>query len=501
MSKLETALIIYPNQLFEYQHLPGVDVVYVVEEPLFFGTDEEYPIAFHKQKLVMQRAAMRRYVEEHLWPNDVSVEYIELHQLSHTSDILMIAQKAGVNMVQMFDPNDYAIEKRLHDALETIVESPFELKVLPSPSFMLRRGEVEEYFEGQTAFKFAPFYQWQRERFNILIDKKYKPVGGKWSFDTENRKALPVGHVPPGFASFGDNNYVKEATKWVEKRFPNNPGNLESFLWPTNHQEAKRWLSEFIAERISDFGPYEDAIDGQAMLLYHSGISAPLNCGLITPVEVIEAALAAHNKKPVPMPSLEGFIRQIIGWREYVRALYVLNGVEMRNSNKLENHRQLNSAWWTGDLGVPPVDDVIKKVNNHAYAHHIERLMVVGNFMLLCDIDPTEVYKWYMSLFIDAYDWVMVPNVYGMSQFSDLGSMVTKPYISGSKYILNMSHYQKDLWCDIWDGLFWQFVEKHQELLLANPRTSMMPHTLKRLNPDHHRIIGYRAKDFLDSIS
>lgn len=501
MSKFESALLIYPHQLFDVEHLPSVDVVYVIEEPLLFGTDEQYPNSFHKQKLVMHRAAMRRYVEEHLWPNNINVEYIELHQIAQTSDILMIAQKAGVNMVQMFDPADYAIEKRLHEALETVLESPFELKVLPSPSFMLRRGEVEEYFEGQDKYRFTPFYQWQRERFNILIDKRYKPIGGKWSFDTENRKALPVGHVPPGFASFGDSEYVKEAIKWVEKRFPDNPGNLDNFLWPTDHQEAKRWLDEFIKERLANFGPYEDAIDGQAMLLYHSGVSAPLNCGLLTPLQVVEAVLDYYAKESVPMASLEGFIRQVIGWREYIRALYVLNGTDMRNSNKLEQTRLLNGSWWDGTLGIPPVDDVIKKVNNHAYAHHIERLMVVGNFMLLCGIHPSEVYKWYMSLFIDAYDWVMVPNVYGMSQFSDLGSMVTKPYISGSNYILKMSHYEKDLWCDVWDGLFWGFVENHQELLLANPRTSMMPRSLKRLNPDHHRIIGYRAKDFLDSIS
>lgn len=501
MSKPESALVLFPHQLFDVKHLPKVDIVYVVEEPLLFGNDSEHPINFHKQKLVLHRASLRRYVEEHLWANNINVEYLELHQVSHTSDILQIAQKSGINMVHIFDPADHTIEKRLNDALETIVESPFELKVLPSPNFMLRRGEIEDYFEGQTKYYFAKFYQWQRERFNILIDKRYKPVGGKWSFDAENRKALPVGHVPPGFGSFGDNDYVKEAIKWVNEHFPNNPGSTDSFLWPTSHQEAVRWLDEFLKERLDNFGPYEDAIDGQAMLLYHSGISAPLNCGFLTPEQVIEAALSRHDKKPVPLASLEGFIRQVLGWREYIRALYVLNGSGMRSANKLEQSRMLSKQWYDGTLGVPPVDDVINKANNHAYSHHIERLMVVGNFMLLCEIHPSEVYKWFMEMFIDAYDWVMVPNVYGMSQFSDLGSMVTKPYISGSNYVLKMSHYKKDIWCDIWDGLFWGFVERHQELLEANPRTSMMPRSLKKLNEDRKRIIGYRAKDFLESIS
>ncbi|HPR10577.1 MAG TPA: cryptochrome/photolyase family protein, partial [Candidatus Saccharibacteria bacterium] len=347
---------------------------------------------------------------------------------------------------------------------------------------------------------FAPFYQWQRERFNILIDKKYKPVGGKWSYDTDNRKKLPQDIQVPGFVSFGDNEYVKEAALWVEKRFPDNPGDVTNFIWPTRHAEAEQWLDDFLQHRLELFGPYEDAIDGQAMLLYHSGISAPLNCGLLTPGEVVDAVLAQHEKSPVDLPSLEGFIRQIIGWREYIRGIYAVQGSKMRKTNGLGQNRQLSTQWWDGTTGLPPVDDVITKVQNHAYGHHIERLMVMGNIMLLCEIHPDEVYKWFFSLFIDAYDWVMVPNVYGMSQFSDLGSMVTKPYISGSNYILSMSHYPKEDWCDVWDGLFWGFVERHQDMLAKNPRTSMMVKNLHRLNEDRRRIIHYRAQDFLNSI-
>jgi len=500
MKHIESALLLYPHQLFAVEHLPKVDIVYVIEDPLFFGTDAEYPIAFHKQKLILHRASMRRYVEEQLWANEIDVEYLELADVQHSGEVLSHAQKAGAEIVYMFDACDYALEKRLQEALTTNVASPFELRVLPSPSFMLKKGEVEEFFADKSNHSFAPFYQWQRERFNILIDKKYKPVGGKWSFDADNRKKLPADLQVPGFASFGDNDYVKEATKWVEKHFPNNPGDATSFIWPTNHQEAAGWLNGFLQHRLEQFGPYEDAIDGQAMLLYHSGISAPLNNGLLTPLQVIDAVLEYHQKTPVSLPSLEGFVRQIIGWREYIRGLYVTQGTKMRSSNALGKERALSAAWWDGTTGLPPVDDVITKVQKHAYAHHIERLMIMGNSMLLCDIHPDDVYTWFMSMFIDAYDWVMVPNVYGMSQFSDLGSMVTKPYISGSNYILNMSHYQKDDWCDVWDGLFWGFVEHHQDLLAKNPRTSMMVKNLKRLNDDRRRIIAYRAKDFLDNL-
>jgi deoxyribodipyrimidine photolyase-related protein len=499
MKQLKSALIIYPNQLFATEYLPEVDIVFVVEEPLFFGNDTEFPIAFHKQKLVLHRAAMRRYTEETLWPANINVEYIELKNMENTGDVLIRAKNMGIETINVFDPADYAIEQRLQQTIDNYIEPPFELRVLPSPSFMLKKGDIEEFFESRDKIKFADFYQWQRERFNILIDKKYKPIGGKWSFDVDNRKKLPVGHVPPGFSSFGSNEYVEEAKKWVEKHFPNNPGSMDGFFWPTSHAEAQKWLQNFITDRLELFGPFEDAIDGQAVLMYHSGLSAPLNCGLINPQEVVDQILLTYEKKKLPISSIEGFVRQIIGWREYVRAIYTVNGVDMRNANSLEQNRELTALWWDGTTGLPPVDDVIKKVNEHAYAHHIERLMIMGNIMLLCEIKPTEVYNWFMSLFIDAYDWVMVPNVYGMSQFSDLGSMVTKPYISGSNYILSMSHYQKDDWCDIWDGLFWSFVERHQEMLAKNPRTAMMVKNLNRLNPDKKRIINYRAKDFLDS--
>jgi deoxyribodipyrimidine photolyase-related protein len=501
MKKINTALVLYPNQLFEAALLPEVDIVYLVEDPLFFGTDAQYPLSFHKQKLVLHRASMQRYVKEVLWPADYKVEYIEHTSITQSADILLRAQSAGAEVVVVFDPTDHALEARFKKALDGELESPFELRVLPNPSFMLKRTEVLEYFGDSKKNRFADFYQWQRERFNILIDENFHPVGGKWSFDVDNRKSLPKDHVAPGFASFGNNQEVEEAKKWVNKHFADNPGEMDGFFWPTNHEEATTWLKDFVHNRLKTFGPYEDALDGQAVFLYHSGISPMLNSGLLTPGQVIDAALDEHEKNPIDLASLEGFVRQVIGWREYIRGTYVSGGITMRNSNELKQTRQLTEKWWNGETGIPPYDDVVHKVLKHSYAHHIERLMVAGNLMLLCEIKPDDVYAWFSSLFIDAYDWVMVPNVYGMSQFSDLGSMVTKPYISGSNYILNMSHYENGEWCNIWDGLFWDFVDRHQALLAKNPRTSMMVKSLKKLDADRRRIISYRAKDFLDSIS
>lgn len=501
MKHIQTALILYPNQLFAPELLPEVDLIYVVEEPIYFGTDPERALALHKQKLILHRASMRRYVEEVLWQNDLSVEYIQLQDIEFTADVLVRAQQAGAEQVFVFDPTDHLIESRLKKALEDGVDTPFELRILPTPSFLLKHTEVRDYLAEKTQHEFADFYQWQRERFNILIDKNYKPVGGKWSYDVDAQKSLPKDHSAPGFNGFGDSEYVQEAIKWVQKYFSDNPGSTENFFWPTSHEEAKKWLDEFFAERFEDFGSYELAIDGQGVLLYHSGISAPLNIGLLTPKQVVDAALAHHAKNPIPLPSLEGFIRQLIGWREYVRGLYVTQRVTVHQSSDSTTGKVLSNQWWDGTTGIPPLDDVIKKVNQHAYCHQTERAQIVANLMVLCEIDTAEIYRWFSTLLIDSYDWALAPNTYAASQLADLNGMVTSARIVNSNYILNMSHYQKDIWCDVWDGLYWGYVEKHKAMLSKDASTSMLVRRLGKLSADRRRIIGYRAQDFLTSIS
>ena len=460
MSK--SVLLLYPYQLYEKALLPeGVTHVVMVEEPLLFGKDKQYPLYIHKQKLVFMRASMRRYVEEILWPAGYEVDYVEFHQLQETGDI--VNKLVHAEKITYFELNDDVIGRRLDSSIAGLAHKPTVERVR-SPNFYLSRGEVEDFFANKSKSVFTTFYQWQRERFNILINPDtYKPIGGKLSFDTENRKRLPKGHTPPSFQVYGSNNFVHEAKEYVQKHFSENPGSAEDFPWPTNHQEASDWLDEFLKSRLDDFGTYEDAIDAQSPWVYHSGLSPLINAGLLQPNEVVERALARHNKKAVPIASLEGFIRQILGWREYIRGMYIKQHVQMRTSNTFGHNRRLTNDWYTGNTGIKPVDDVIKKTLTRGYAHHIERLMIIGNIMFLCDFHPDDVYRWFMEMYIDAYDWVMVPNVYGMSQYSDGGSMVTKPYVSSSNYILKMSHYEREEWCDIWDGLYWQESRKIQQ--------------------------------------
>jgi len=494
MSK--NVLLLYPNQLFSLEYLPKeVDQVIMIEEPMLFGNDQQYPMYFHKQKLVFLRASMRRYIEEILWPAGYQVDYVEFHQIKETGDIVNKLQH--FDKVEYFDPNDDVIARRLSTSIQGLEDRP-EINILESPNFYLTNNEVDDFFANKQKANFANFYLWQRERFNILIDSKtYKPVGGKLSYEDVVHKRLPKDHVLPSFQVYGSNDFTSEAKLYVNHHFPENPGSVDDFPWPTNHKKANEWLDEFLKNRLNDFAEYEDAIDGHAPWQYHSGLSVLLNVGLLNPHEVIQRALERHEKIPAPIESIESFVRQILGWREYIRGIYRKHNVQLRTANTFGHNRRLTADWYTGTTGIPPVDDVINKTLTRGYAHHVERLMILGNIMFLCDFHPDDVCRWFMEMYVDAYDWVMVPNVYGMSQFADGGSMTSKPNISSSNYILKMSHYEKGDWCDIWDGLYWRFIEKNQERFKKDPKMSIAVAQLNKLNENRKRIIGYRADDFL----
>jgi deoxyribodipyrimidine photolyase-related protein len=225
-----------------------------------------------------------------------------------------------------------------------------------------------------------------------------------------------------------------------------------------------------------------------------------LNIGLLTPQEIVDAAIRVGAKKNIPLNSLEGFIRQIVGWREFIRLVYEREGTKQRTTNYWQFKRKIPKTFWTGDTGIAPIDSTIKKILKTGYAHHIERLMVLGNFMLLCEFDPDEVHKWFMEMFIDAYDWVMVPNVYGMTQFADGGLMTTKPYISGSNYLMKMSDYEKGTWQPIWDGLFWRFMHVHRSFFLQNPRIGMLVKTFDKMSEEKRNAHLHAADNYLQSL-
>jgi deoxyribodipyrimidine photolyase-related protein len=493
---MKNVLLLYPYQLYDVDELPrDVDQVLMIEDPLLFGRDPKSPMYVHRQKLVFMRATMRRYIDEVLYPAGYEVDYIEFHHMNQSSDI--VNKLHHFEEVIYFDPTDDIIARRLKEVVTGLEHQPL-VHVLESPNFFLKRSEVEEFFANKSNSSFTTFYRWQRERFNVLINtESYKPVGGNLMFDSETRKRLPKNHQLPSFQVFGSNKYVSEAKEYVQKHFPENPGSFEDFPWPTNHQEAGLWLDEFLEHRLDNFGPYQDAIDGQAPWVYHSALSPVLNAGLLSPQEIVHKALERHEKKEVPVASLEAFIRQVLGWREYTRGVYLKRHVQMRTGNVFNHQRRITEDWYHGTTGIPPVDDVINKVKARGYAHHIERLMVIGNIMFLCEFHPDDVYRWFMEMFIDGYDWTMVPGVYGLSQYADGGSLVTRPYASSSNYVLKMSHYERGDWCDVWDGLYWRFIDKNQEQFRKNPYMNMAISQLEKMPENRRRIIGYRAEDFL----
>ncbi len=493
---MKSALILYPHQLFTLEQLPGVDAVLMVEDPLYFGIDRQQPIKLHKQKLILHRASMRRYVEEVLWPAGLEVDYVELDGLLTSEDIFERARK--FEQLYIFDPVDDVLTKRLLEARRAD-NSVSSFEFLPSPNFYLKNQEIQSYFSEKHEHVFEDFYQWQRERFNVLIGEDYKPLGGEWIINQQSVK-LETNAQLPSFGVYGNNKFVEEAIEYVEKHFPDNPGDTD-FVWPTNHQEALQWLDNFIEHRLEHFSEYQLSIDSKAMWLYHSALSACLNVGLLSPQEVVDRAVHKHGKKPVPLASLESFVRGVLGWREFVRATYLVQGRSMRTGNDLKHQRRLTPEWYQGATGIAPFDDLIHKLRSHAYANQGERQLVATNLMILCEIHPQDIHHFFDQLFIDSYDWVTTPNLYRATSFITRNASVGEVPICASNKILEISNYVKGDWCDVWDGLYWRFIDAHKDTLKQMPSMRSHVQELEKLDPDHRRIVGYRADDFINNFT
>ena len=465
---MKSAALIFPNQLFQKtQIFDFAEKLFLVEYSLFFGEKKNIS-NFHKNKLVLHRASMKHYFDNIL--SKYNSKYIEYED----SNLEKVFEKLqNIEKLYIYEPKDFLLEKRIKKLCS---QNNIELIQISNPSFLTSSEIYNNFFENHKYFM-TPFYIDQRKRLNIFVDSKEKPIQGKWTFDSENRLKMPKNIEIPEIKLFGNNEYVSEAKKYVEKNFGENLGTFENFIFPINHKEAISQLHNFFSERLNNFGPYEDAISQNTVFNFHSVISSSLNTGLLTPKEVIEELLTYSDSHKTHFASVEGFLRQIIGWREFMMIVYEREGVRERNSNFFNHKTKLPKSFYEGTTGITPFDDSIKKAYNYSYTHHIERLMILGNFMCLCEIEPDEIYKWFMEYYIDSYDWVMVPNVYGMSQYADGGLITTKPYISSSNYILKMSDYKKDEWCEVWDGLFWRFLHKNKAKIASNSRIGMLVKT------------------------
>lgn len=460
----------------------------LIEDELFFT---QYP--FHTHKLILHRASMKNYAHA-LEAASYTIEYIESIHYPGLKSIFENLANSGVTVVHYTDPTDYLLERRIR-RYATVTK--LNLCEHSSPNFLCDKAYLNEYFNVRKKYFLTEFYIAQRKRLDILIEGG-NPTGGKWTFDTENRKKLPKSIALPTPVTLRANLFVREAIGYVAKHFPANPGTADTFNYPVTREEALQNLDDFIESRFTNYGVYQDAIDADQSFLFHSLLTPALNIGLIEPETIVEAVL--EKKDIIPINSLEGFLRQLIGWREFIRAVYLREGTTQRTANHFNFERTLPDAFWKGTTGIVPVDNVIQKTIRHAYSNHIERLMIMGNFLLLCRISPDEVYKWFMSFYIDAYDWVMVPNVYGMSQYADGGLMSTKPYISGSNYVRKMSRFEKGEWCDVWDALFWTFIKDHQQEFSMNPRMNMMLVQLNKMDAGKLKRMEMAKEGFLSEL-
>jgi deoxyribodipyrimidine photolyase-related protein len=486
--------ILFPHQLFEQNALVSTcDTIYLVEEGLFF---RQYN--FHKRKIAFHRASMKFY-ENFLQSKKIDVVYIDaFNELADVRKLIPFLKSKGVESFEYIDPTDFWLEKRINAT--SIAHNMGNVKN-PTPLFLNTSADVAKYFSGKKRMYQTEFYKHQRKIRQILLDIDQNPAGGKWTYDDENRLKYPKKKTPPRTIFVESSDHYTEAISYTHNYFPGNYGQLNTnYIYPTTHAESKIWLQDFLKYRFAEFGAYEDSIIAKEHILHHSVLTPMLNSGLLTPQFVLDEALRYARNHEIPLNSLEGFVRQLIGWREFVRAVYELKGNQERTKNYWGFTRKIPASFWDGTTGIEPIDTTIKKVLDTGYCHHIERLMVMGNFMLLCEFDPDDVHRWFMELFIDAYDWVMVPNVYGMSQFADGGLMATKPYISGSNYIMKMSDYKKGEWQEVWDGLFWRFMHTHRNFFLQNPRLGMLIRSFDKMPESKQKAHLTSANQYLNSL-
>ncbi len=483
--------VVLGNQLFPIKHLMEIKAKNIyMREDIGLCTYEKH----HKQKIILFLSAMRSYRDE-LKKNKFKIKYQELNTEESDSYITYLyeyLQKTKINKISIWTIEDKWFEKELRK----LERKGIDITVYETPMFLTKITEFNEMCPQKRSpkYKMTDFYINQRKKLNILLNDD-KPVGGKWTYDSDNRKKISNNIEPPPLLEFKKTKHTKDLIKMVGNIFKKHYGDAESFNYPTTRKQSLDNLKDFITNRFDKFGDYEDSVNIKSHLWFHSNLSSSLNIGLITPQDILNNI---NDLKDIPINSYEGFIRQIIGWREFMRCLYHAEGHNMEKSNFFNHQRKMHNNWYTGETGLDPLDFTIKSTIRHAYSHHIERLMIQVNLMNLCEIRPKSAYKWFMELYIDSSDWVMTPNVYSMGLFADGGIMATKPYICGSNYILKMMDFKKGAWCDVMDGLYWRFIDKNRAFFKKNPRLSMMVALFDKMKKQKKDLILSKANEFIE---
>lgn len=491
--------LLFPHQLFEIKYIPKklqkLDF-YLIEHPVFFGFRDKLKMNFNKKKILFHKASCMAYID-YMKSKKINIEYIPYEKYYKSSTFEEIRKREddtkNEKEIYCFDVVDY----QLHIELTTIFEN---LKVLETPNFLNSTVDLEDYYSSNKSKKrwfHNDFYKNQLAIHDIPFIKK--------SYDTENREAIPKNVKVPERKLYThskkEKSYIQDAIQFVEKHFPNNYGSTDDFYLPIDFSGSKKWMNEFFSVYASQFGKFQDAIIPNEPFLFHSVCSPLINIGLLQPQQLIDSAIQSYKKKQISMNDYEGFVRQIIGWREYQRFIYIFLYDEIINTNYFNNNRKLTKKWYEGKTGILPVDDAIQQAFKYGYLHHIQRLMVMSNIMNLCEFEPIEVYKWFMEFSLDSYDWVMIGNVYSMGLWSDGGLTMRKPYFSSDNYIDKMSggRYEKqNNWREVWNALYYRFLVKHKNELKKTPYIRNLSHWNKKSKTERNEIMKI-ADDFINN--
>ncbi|WP_300974967.1 cryptochrome/photolyase family protein [Sphingomonas sp. LHG3406-1] len=472
--------------------------------------EETTYVRHHKAKIVLILSAMRHFAEE-LRADGWTVDYVRLddpdNRGSFTEEVGRAIERHEAEAIRIVEAGEWRVQKAIEGwqecfgiAVEVLGDDRF---ICPLPDFFAWAASRRELI-------MESFYRQQRRRTGLLMEPDGTPVGGQWNFDKDNRAPPPRNRPLREPQRFPPDETTREVIALVEGRFRHHFGTLASFALPVTASEARDLLADFVAERLPRFGTYQDAMLEGADFLYHSRLSTSLNCGLLTAREVCEAAEAAYARGEAPLNAVEGFIRQMIGWREYIRGMYWLEMPGLSEVNFFGNSRELPDFYWTGETDMACCADSVRNTRDNGYAHHIQRLMVLGNFAMIAGIDPAQVSDWYLVVYADAYEWVEHPNVLGMSQYADGGRLGTKPYAGSGAYINKMSNYCRGCRFDVkqrvgedacpFNALYWDFIDRNEARLRRNWRMWQPYATWDRFALETKAEIRERARSFLDSL-
>jgi deoxyribodipyrimidine photolyase-related protein len=479
---------------------PG-DVVLMAEV-----MDECTYVPHHARKIVLVLSAMRHFAET-LRAQGLTVDYIRLDDPANThslrSETMRAAARHHATSIVTTEPGEYRL---LRDLAEWHTLSDCTVDILDDDRFLCSIREFRDWAAGRRGLRMEFFYRDMRRRHALLMEGD-EPAGGQWNFDHDNRKRLPREILPPPIAAFPPDAITTEVIALVAARFADHVGTAEGFAYPVTPADAEAALQEFIETRLAKFGDWQDAMKTDAPFMFHSVISAALNLGLLDPGDICRRAEAAWRQGLAPLNAVEGFIRQILGWREFVRGVYWMKMPEYGRLNALAATRPLPWFYWSGETRMACMAQAIGQTVAHAYAHHIHRLMITGNFALLAGLDPTEVDAWYLAVYADAYEWVEMPNTRGMALFADNGVMGSKPYAASGAYINRMSDYCGTCTYDVkqptgpracpFNYLYWDFMARHADRFAPNPRMAMPLRTLAGFTPARVQAIRASAADFL----